>query len=131
MMLFPEYMRDAPRTLAASILFKIPGVRTVTLKTGCFAPTPAGPRRTAASDKACRLFLCPGGQDEQLETICGRERVYPKSRKGFVRLAMIHNVPLVPAYCFGSSDLYRTYGAFYGARRWLVRNLRIAVSTSV
>ena len=69
----------------------------------------------------------PGGQDEQLETICGRERVYLKSRKGVVRLAMIHNVPLVPAYCFGSSDLYRTYGAFYGARRWLVRNLRIAL----
>ena len=113
------------RTLAASILFKIPGVRTVTLKTGC---VDAG-RSTAnrCLRQGLSLFLCPGGQDEQLETICGRERVYLKSRKGFVRLAMIHNVPLVPAYCFGSSDLYRTYGAFYGARRWLVRNLRIAL----
>ena len=123
---FPRvHSRGAPRTLAASILFKIPGVRTVTLKTGCVDAGRATANRCLR--QGLSLFLCPGGQDEQLETICGRERVYLKSRKGFVRLAMIHNVPLVPAYCFGSSDLYRTYGAFYGVRRWLVRNLRIAL----
>ena len=75
------HARGAPRTLAASILFKIPGVRTVTLKTGC---VDAG-RSTAnrCLRQGLSLFLCPGGQDEQLETICGRERVYLKSRKGF------------------------------------------------
>ena len=123
---FPRtYAAGAARTLAASILFKIPGVRTVSLKTGCVDAGRATANRCLK--QGLSLLLCPGGQDEQLETIYGRERVYLKSRKGFVRLAMIHGVPLVPAYCFGSSDLYRTYGAFYGFRRWLVRNLRIAV----
>merc|ERR1719395_274078 len=101
---FPKvHAKGAPRTLAASILFKIPGVRTVTLKTGC---VDAG-RSTAnrCLRQGLSLMLCPGGQDEQIETIYGRERVFLRKRAGFVRLAIIHGVPVVPAFCFGSSDL--------------------------
>jgi len=42
--------------------------------------------------------------DEQVETIYGRERVYLNNRRGFLRLAIIHGVPVVPSYTFGSSD---------------------------
>ena len=36
-------------------------------------------------------------------------------------------MPVVPAYCFGSSDLYRTSRALHGLRVWMVRHLRIAL----
>merc|ERR1711879_632258 len=113
------------RTLAASVLFWIPGVRSLTLKTAC---VDAG-RPTAAKclRKGHSLFLCPGGTDEQIETICGRERVFLKNRSGFIRLAVKFGVPVVPAYCFGSSDIYGTSRAFHGVRKWIVRNLRIAI----
>ena len=115
----------AARTLAASILFKLPGIRGLSLATACVDAGRA--TATRCLKKGFSLMLCPGGQDEQLETIYGRERVYLKRRAGFVRLAMIHGVPVVPAYCFGSSDLYYTSRALHGLRSWMVRNLRIAL----
>uniref|UniRef100_A0A7S4FBP6 Acyltransferase n=1 Tax=Chrysotila carterae TaxID=13221 RepID=A0A7S4FBP6_CHRCT len=119
------YERAPARTLAASVLFKIPFVRKVSLATAC---VDAG-RNTA--DKVIRngrsVLVCPGGQDEQLETIYGRERVFLRKRSGFIRLAIVHGLPVVPAYCFGSSDLYFTSRAAHALRLWLVRTLRIAI----
>merc|ERR1719210_2082973 len=79
------YEKASARTLAASVLFWIPGVRAVTLATSF---VDAG-RKTAEKclKKGHSLMLCPGGQDEQIETIYGRERVYLKTRSGFIRLA--------------------------------------------
>lgn len=119
------YERAPARTLAASILFKLPSVRQFSLATAC---VDAG-RETATHclSSGLSLMLCPGGQDEQIETIYGHERVFLRKRSGFIRLALIHGVPVVPSYCFGSSDLYYTSRVLHGVRRWLVRNLRIAV----
>ncbi len=124
---FPAtYEKGGPaRTLAATVLFQIPGIRQLSLATAC---VDAGRKTATRCLKAgYSLMLCPGGQDEQLETIYGRERVYLKRRAGFIRLAIIHGVPVVPAYCFGSSDLYYTSRLLHGLRVWLVRNLRIAL----
>jgi hypothetical protein len=123
---FPKTYEKAPgRTLAASILFLIPGLRSMCLRTGC---VDAG-RKTAERclSKGFSLMLCPGGQDEQVETIYGQERVFLKRRSGFVRLALIHGVPVVPAYDFGGSDVYYTSRAMHGLRSWLVRRLRITI----
>ena len=123
---FPQtYEKSPARTLAASVLFQIPGIRSISLRTSC---VDAG-RSTATKclTKGLSLMLCPGGQDEQIETIHGRERVFLKKRAGFIRLALIHGVPVVPAFCFGSSDLYYTSRLLHGLRAWLVRNLRLAL----
>ena len=123
---FPDTYAKAPgRTLAASVLFKLPGVRQLSLATAC---VDAG-RKTATKclRDGLSLLLCPGGQDEQLETIYGRERVFLRKRAGFIRLAIIHQVPVVPAFCFGSSDLYYTSRFAHPLRNWLVRNLRVAL----
>ena len=37
----------------------------------------------------------------------GQEVMYLRKRLGFVRLALKHGVPLVPAFAFGQSDAYR------------------------
>ena len=123
---FSKVYEKAPvRTLVPSILFRIPGVRGLSLATAC---VDSG-RKTATKclQSGFSLMLCPGGQDEQLETIYGRERVYLKKRAGFVRLAIMHDVPVVPSFCFGSSDLYYTSRLAHKLRVWLVRNLRIAL----
>ena len=119
------YAESRAVTLAATVLFQLPGVRRLSLKTSC---VDAGrPTATRCLDAGLSLMLCPGGQDEQIETIYGRERVFLKRRSGFIRLAIIHNVPVVPAYCFGNSDLYYTSRLLHGLRVWLVRHLRIAI----
>lgn len=53
--------------------------------------------------------------------------MYIRRRKGFLRLALQHGVPVVPIYVFGETDLYRTFGFAKGLRMWLVRTLRVAI----
>lgn len=42
------------------------------------------------------LFVYVGGEKEQLMTENGKHKIYLKSRKGFVKLALKHGAGLVP-----------------------------------
>ena len=113
---FP-HTADRVRTLAASAIFRIPIVRELGLWTGCVDAR----RRVAEAclDRGRSLVILPGGTAEQLRTTHGQEIVYLQNRKGFVKLALQKNVPIVPLYAFGASDYYYTSHAFYGTREWI------------
>jgi len=110
--------RSNIRWLAASVLFRLPVVRELCLWTSCVdASRPVAERMLR---EGLSLGILPGGEQEQLRTTYRREAVYLQRRKGFVKLAIRHGVPLVPAYVFGCTDLYRTSRFMYGLRRALV-----------
>ena len=113
------------RTLVASVLFRIPMVREISLWMGC-----VDARRDVA-DKLLEmnysLVVLPGGQVEQIKTTHGRERIFLKRRKGFIRLALRHGVPVVPVYAFGVSDYYHTSHFAMGFRLWLLKRLGISI----
>lgn len=116
------------RTLAASVLFKIPLLRELVLWTGCVDAS------VAVADNLLHqhfnLIVLPGGQQEQIRTQFGEEQVYVKRRKGFVRLALRHRVPVVPVYVFGSVDLYRTSSPSrlgWTMRQFWLKNLGVAI----
>ncbi len=113
------------RTLAASVLFMIPLVREISLWTGCIDAS----RKTAekALDRGRSVLVLPGGEAEQLLTQYGKEQVYVKSRKGFIKLAMRKKVQVVPMYVFGSSDMVYTSSILYGPRKWLMKNLGVCI----
>ena len=69
-----------------------------------------------------------GGQQEQLRTTHGKEIVYLKRRKGFVKLALEFGVPLVPVYIFGSSDAYYTSQFALSTRLAIVKYLGISIT---
>lgn len=113
------------RTLVASVLFRIPMVREISLWMGC-----VDARRDVAEkllEKNYSLVVLPGGQVEQINTIHGRERIFLKRRKGFIRLALKHGVPVVPVYAFGVSDYYHTSHCAMGLRLWLLKRLGISI----
>lgn len=113
------------RALAATVLFRLPIVREIALWTGC-----VDARRSVADSLLKRgysFLVLPGGMAEQIRTIRGREEVYLKKRKGFVKLAMRHGVPVIPMYVFGASDYYYTSRALYGFRLWLMNTLAISI----
>jgi len=113
------------RTLAASILFRIPLVREISLWTGCVDARRSVAEKLLAASYS--VLVLPGGQDEQIRTQRGVEQVYLQRRKGFVKLALRYQVPLVPVYVFGASDLYYTSNRWSHVRLWMVKNLGISI----
>jgi len=113
------------KTLAASVLFRIPVVREICLWTGCVDASRAVAERVLS--KGYSIVVLPGGEAEQIRTVYQEERVFVKNRKGFVKLAMRTNVPIVPVYVFGTSDYYYTNQAFFDPREWLQKRLGICI----
>ena len=115
------------RTLAASVLFRIPLIREWSLWTSGIDA-----RRSVAEqalDRGRTILVRPGGEAEQLRTTRGREIVYLQHRKGFIRLAMHKQVPVVPAYVFGASDYHYTcWGEIlFAPREWIQKRSGICL----
>lgn len=120
------HVADKVRVLAATVLFRIPIVREFALWTGC-----VDARRSVAESLlniGRSLLILPGGEAEQIRTTRGKEILYLSSRKGFIKLAMQKNVPVVPVYVFGCSDYYNTSHAFFGPRLWLMKTFGICIT---
>jgi 2-acylglycerol O-acyltransferase 2 len=122
---FPNVHQNI-RTLTASVLFRAPMVREWALWTSCIDA-----RRTvahAALERGRTLLVRPGGLAEQLRTTRGREIVFLKHRMGFLKLALCHQVPVVPCYVFGASDYHFTWnGWFFQPREWLQKRLGVCL----
>lgn len=65
------------------------------------------------------VALLPGGFEEATLFARGRERVFIKSRRGFIKLALQHGASLQPCYGFGESHTYHAFTGFLRLRLWL------------
>jgi 2-acylglycerol O-acyltransferase 2 len=117
-----------PKTLGATVLFFIAFVREIALWTGGIDA-----RRSVAEATLKRgesLLIVPGGEAEQIRTKYGRELVFLKKRKGFIRLAIRQGVPVIPVYAFGVADYYHTSDFLIGLRMWIMKQFQICVVLS-
>ena len=120
---------DKIRVLSASILFRIPIIREICLWTGCVDARWSVAQSLLRSGKS--FVVLPGGMDEQLMTDFGKEKVYLSKRKGFIKLSMKENVPVVPMYVFGCSDMYYTSSAFFRLRFWIMKSFGACIPLSM
>ena len=118
-------MADKVRTLAASSMFRIPIVRELGLWTGCVDASRKVAERQLERGRS--ILVLPGGESEQIKSENGKESVYVEKRKGFIKLSLRYNTPVVPVYVFGTNDLYHTSNLGFGWRSWLVKNLGVAI----
>uniref|UniRef100_A0A0G4FP85 Acyltransferase n=1 Tax=Chromera velia CCMP2878 TaxID=1169474 RepID=A0A0G4FP85_9ALVE len=116
------------RSLAASVLFRVPFLREVALFTHCVDAS----RDTAefCLRKGFSIQLIPGGEMEQVLTHKGKETVYLKRRTGFIRLALKFQAKVIPQYVFGQNDCFETTTFLLGLRTWIVKNLRMCFTLS-
>lgn len=125
-----EFEKAAPQSrrsaLSAGVLFKLPVVREILLWTGC---VDAGGKTLDACLRAgLSLSVVPGGEREQLLAQRGPvECLVLKRRRGFVRYALKHGVPIVPVYCFGEAQLYHQSQFLMSFRSWVQRTLGVAL----
>ena len=115
----------ARRELGASVLFRIPLVRELALGLGCCDAGRAVVERVLAAGMSIGLMV--GGEQEQLLAQRGEHTVYVAKRKGIMKLALRHGVPLVPCYCFGETDTYHQSCLALGLRQWLASSFGIAI----
>ncbi len=82
--------------------------------------------------EACKsgydLAIVPGGIAEMTQPpVEGKETLFLRRRRGFVRLALLHGRALVPVFCFGESKTFVQYGCFRKLREHLSRTLRVSI----
>ncbi len=98
-------------------VLSLPGVGPFLVRCGAVRASPAVATRALRSGRKVVVF--PGGNPEAFRPWKERKRVDLQGRRGFVRLALRHGVPIVPVAFYGGHD-----GFFVVAEnRWLARGL--------
>lgn len=113
------------RDLAATGLFYIPIFREMCILLGCVDAS----KRTAVHNlkKGRSLLIFIGGEREQLMTEANDHKIYLKDRKGFVKLALEYDIPLVPMYVYGENEIYINSNFAIGIRKWLQKNFQVGI----
>jgi 1-acyl-sn-glycerol-3-phosphate acyltransferase len=103
--------------LAHDLLFKLPGLRVLAERYGT---VPASPdNMTRALRRGAALLVYPGGDHETFRPSWETARVDFAGRRGFVELALEHDVPIVPVTSIGGQET----ALFLGQGRRLARAL--------
>ena len=105
--------------LAHDLVFKLAGLRTLVQRYGTVPASPTNMRRALRKDAA--LLVYPGGDHETYRPSWESDRVDFAHRTGFVKLALEHNVPIVPVVAIGGQET----GLFLGQGRGLARTLQL------
>lgn len=113
------------RGLGADFLFHVPGLRELFLKGGAVKADPRNAVRLLQQNHV--VMLAPGGIYEALLAKRGLRRIPWERRKGFVRLAVQTNTPIVPTYCRGINAAYFNSYFLLKPRIKLLEKLRFSV----
>ena len=105
--------------LAHDLVFKLPGARASLSRYGTVPASPDNMRRALERDAA--LLVYPGGDHETYRPSWESSKIDFDGRTGFARLALEHNVPIVPIVAIGGQET----ALFLGQGRDLARMLRL------
>ncbi len=73
----------------------------------------------AAFEKGASVFVYPGGAQDVFRPHHNRDRIHLAGRKGFIKLALQQEVPIVPVISKGAHDTLIVLGDFYEQVRQL------------
>src|SRR6478672_12421186 len=112
--------------LAHNLVLSMPGLGMLR-KYGTVAASPDNARKALESGAA--LLVYPGGDYEVHRPVWERNRVDFDGRKGFIRLALEHDVPIVPVVSIGGQEtsLFLSRGEALSKLLGLDRLLRLKV----
>jgi 1-acyl-sn-glycerol-3-phosphate acyltransferase len=105
--------------LAHDMVFRVPGIRAILAPWGTVPASPQNMKR--ALDRGAALLVYPGGDYETYRPSWESTRIDFAGRKGFARLALEYDVPVVPVVAIGGQET----ALFLGRGRRLARALQI------
>jgi 1-acyl-sn-glycerol-3-phosphate acyltransferase len=105
--------------LAHDLVFKVAGLRSLVQRYGTVPASPANMK--ASLDRGNALLVYPGGDEETYRPSWESDKINLARRTGFIRLALEHDVPIVPVVAIGGQET----ALFLGRGRRLARWLRL------
>ena len=102
-----EKMHRFARGLGDRALFRLPVQKELMAKFGAVEANPENAKRLLEAEQL--VVVAPGGMREALRPKDERYRVRWERRKGFVRLALTYQTPIVLAACPDADRLYHLY----------------------
>jgi 1-acyl-sn-glycerol-3-phosphate acyltransferase len=105
--------------LAHDLVFKVPGLRALVERYGTVPASPAN--MSGALKRGAALLVYPGGDHETFRPSWESDRVDFADRTGFVKLALEHEVPIVPVVSVGGQET----ALFLGQGRRLAKTLQL------
>ena len=105
--------------LAHDLVFKLPGARASLSRYGTVPASPENMKRALERDAA--LLVYPGGDHESYRPTWESDKIDFAGRRGFARLAIEHNCPIVPVVAIGGQET----ALFLGQGRDLARLFRL------
>jgi 1-acyl-sn-glycerol-3-phosphate acyltransferase len=105
--------------LAHDLVFKTPGLRAMVQRYGTVPASPENMARALEADAA--LLVYPGGDEDSYRPTWESGDVSFAGRAGFVKLAIEHNVPIVPIVALGGQET----GLFLGRGKRVARVLQL------
>eukprot|EP00986_Skeletonema_menzelii_P016569 scaffold15059_cov146-Skeletonema_menzelii.AAC.9 len=122
---FPGICDNKLSGIAASIVFKLPGVREFFLSLNYIDASRQVVENALDANRS--LFICTGSGEESLLTKRGEDILVLSRRRGFVRMALMYGCDIVPIFGVGNSDLFATYSWGMGVRMWMQKKLHISI----
>lgn len=129
---FTEQIFKRPfRMLGASVLFRIPIVREMSLLFGAVDASKSNCERHLRAGAS--LIVFPGGIDEMPLSGDGpTSDVRLRTRTGFIRIAVTHGIPVLPTFCFGELEAVSAVSPLPARlAKWLQKTLRISTTMFV
>ena len=113
--------------LAHDLVFKTPGIREMLIRYGTVPASPENMDR--ALSRGAALLVYPGGDHETYRPSWESDEIDLAGRTGFVRLALEHEVPIIPVVSIGGQEtaLFLGQGSGLARRMHLDRLLRLKV----
>jgi 1-acyl-sn-glycerol-3-phosphate acyltransferase len=105
--------------LAHDMVFRVPGARALVARWGTVPASPENMKR--ALDRDAALLVYPGGDWETYRPSWESAKIDFAGRKGFARLALEHDVPIIPIVSIGGQET----ALFLGQGSRLARALRL------
>jgi 1-acyl-sn-glycerol-3-phosphate acyltransferase len=105
--------------LAHDLVFKLAGVRRLVERYGTVPASPKNMKRALKRNAA--LLVYPGGDQETYRPSWESDKIDFANRTGFVRLALEHNVPVVPVVAIGGQET----ALFLGQGRRIAETLKL------
>ena len=94
-----------PTALGDDLLFRVPGISDAVRSAGIRPASPTAGRKLL--DEGHLMFVAPGGMWESLRPTREARTVRWDGRRGFCRLALRAQVPIILAACPAADDIYK------------------------